>query len=310
MKEVSITVEGRFEDNITPEVKNATAAIDQLEKEAKDAQKVINAVGKTKVKPVIDADTNRIDKKLNETNKKLDKLKRTTSDSLVLRLKDYATDKIKNALNMAKSWNGKTYSALLKIRDSEALSSLKKVSGYAQTLVGKTWTTVVRIKDFATAPLRTIRNMLFSVQSLVMAITAGLAAKQLIMNPIGLADAYSSAQIGFSTLLGNAAGQQMMNNLDDFAKATPFKSSEVIAQTQRMLAMGWNVDDIITDMTTIGDAAAATGKGEQGLQAIVTALSQIRSKGKLSTEELIIMMIYWLGSRRHSCEETYEITTA
>ena len=53
-----------------------------------------------------------------------------------------------------------------------------------------------------------------------------------------------------------------------------------------MIAMGWDAENIIRDMETIGDAAAATGKGEQGLQQIVTALAQIKTKGKLSTEEL------------------------
>ena len=310
MKEVSITVEGRFEDNITPEVKDATEAIETLGKEAKEVQKVVNSVGKTKVKPAIDADTSRIDKKLNDTDKKIEKLKKSASDSLILKLRDQATDKIKKALDMAKNWSGKKYSALLEIRDSKALSSLKKISGYADNLMGKTWTTMVKIKDLATSPLRGIKNMLFSIQSVVMAITAGLAAKQLILNPISVADAYSSAKISFSTLLGESAGQQMMNDLDAFAKATPFNTTNVIGNAQKMLAMGWDAENIIADMEIIGNAAAATGKLDQGLESIVRALSQIKTKGKLSTEELIIMMIYWLGSRRHSCEETYEKTTA
>ena len=131
---------------------------------------------------------------------------------------------------------------------------------------------------------------------------AGVAANQFILKPINLADAYSSAHIGFSTLLGEERGQQMMDDLDLFAKATPFKSAEVIAQTQRMIAMGWNAEDIIKDMTTIGDAAAATGKGEQGLQQIVTALAQIKSKGKLSTEELNQLAEAGVSAKRYIAE--------
>ena len=310
MRQVTIDVEGRFIDNISDEVKGAASSINKLETEAKDAQKEVNNLSKQKVKPVIDADTDRITRKLRDTESKLDKLKKSAAGTMLLKLKDQATDKIKNALDMARRWNGKTYSALLKMRDSEALSSLKKISGYADRIAGKTWTTMVRIKDFATAPLRGIKNMLFSIQSLVMAITAGFAAKQLILNPINVADAYSSAKISFSTLLGESQGQQMMDDLDAFAKATPFNTTNVIGNAQKMLAMGWDAENIIKDMEVIGNAAAATGKLDQGLESIVRALSQIKTKGKLSTEELIIMMIYWLGSHRYSCEETCEKTTA
>lgn len=286
MRQVTIDVEGRFIDNISNEVKDATSSLNKLETEAKDAQKEVDNIGKKKVKPVIDADTDRFTQKLRDADSKLDKLKKSTSNSVLLKLKDQATEKLKNAIGVAKNWNGKTYEALLKVRDSQALSALKKVSGYAGTLSGKTWTTMVKIKDLATSPLRGIKNMLFSIQSLVMAITAGLAAKQLILNPINVADAYSSAKISFSTLLGESQGQQMMNDLDAFAKMTPFDTTGVISNAQKMLAMGWNPEDIIKDMEILGNAAASTGKLNQGLESIVRAMSQIKTKGKLSTEEL------------------------
>ena len=53
-----------------------------------------------------------------------------------------------------------------------------------------------------------------------------------------------------------------------------------------MLAMGWDAENIVRDMEIIGNAAAATGKMDTGLESIVRALSQIKTKGKLSTEEL------------------------
>ena len=107
----------------------------------------------------------------------------------------------------------------------KASSSISSLNGKLRSFAGKTWRTSVRIVDYATRPLRAIKNSLFSIKGLVMAIGAGWAANKLISNPLSIADAYSSAKIGFSTLLGDAEGQNMMNNLDDFAKATPFKTS-------------------------------------------------------------------------------------
>lgn len=181
--------------------------------------------------------------------------------------------------------SGTTASPSVTLRD-RASATLSKITNGVRTFTSKAWQATVGIVDKVTGPLRAIKNSLFSVKGLVMAIGAGMAANKLLMEPIGLADAYSSAKIGFSTLLGDAGGQQMMNDLDDFAKKTPFKTSGVIENAQKMMAMGWDVNTLLKDMETIGDAAAATGKMDQGLESIVRALAQIKTKGKLSTEEL------------------------
>ena len=167
-----------------------------------------------------------------------------------------------------------------------ATSTLNKIDSGLKAIGGKTFRAGVKIIDYATKPLQMIKNTLFSVKGLVAAIGTGLALNQVIAKPISIADAYSSAKIGFSNLLGETEGQKMMDDLDLFAKKTPFNTSGVIQNAQMMMAMGWEAKDILKDMETIGNAAAATGKGTQGLEAIVRALSQIKTKGKLSTEEL------------------------
>lgn len=271
MRTAVIELEGRFVDNITPGAEDAADAVRKVGKEADKAEKEVDSFGKKKARPTIDADNSKFLRKMRESESKAARLA------------------------------GKTFSATMKLID-KTTSTVNKIESGLKSVTKKTWSVAVKIKDYATAPLRGIKNMLFSVKSLVMAITAGLAAKQFIMNPISLADAYSSAQIGFQTLLGDTRGQKLMNDLDQFAKATPFSSAQVIAQTQRMVAMGWDVDNIIDDMTTIGDAAAATGKGEEGLQRIVTALAQIKAKGKLSTEELNQLAEAGISAKRYIAE--------
>lgn len=300
-REVTIDILARFSDEVTGEAKSASKALDNVEKEAKEAAKEIDNLGKKKANPKVDADTTRATKKVSKIDKLLAKLSRSKTEAK-LSVLDRATQKIDRVKEKLKTLTWKTHNILLKLQDSAALKTLNTMSSKIKSFTGKAWSVAVKVKDMATAPLRGIKNMLFSIQSLVMAITAGLAAQKLVINPIKLADAYSSAKIGFSTLLGESQGQQMMNDLDAFAKATPFKSSEVIGQTQRMLAMGWNAEDIIDDMETIGDAAAATGKGEMGLQQIVTALSQIKTKGRLSTEELNQLAEAGISAKRYIAE--------
>lgn len=268
---VTIEVEARFVDNLSGAANQAGAEVKDLGNSAEKAEKQVDNLGKKKAKPTVDADDSGFVKKLLNAERKIKKLV------------------------------GKPVIATLKVMD-KGVDVVNKVENGLKKVAGKTWSTAVRIKDYATAPLRKVKDMLFSIKSLVLAITAGLAAKKLVMDPVSLADSYSSAKIGFSTLLGDSQGQKMMDDLDAFAKATPFKTSEVIANTQKMIAMGWEAKDIIKDMETIGDAAAATGKGDEGLNRIILALSQIKSKGKLSTEELNQLAEAGISAKRYLAE--------
>lgn len=288
---VTIDVEARFIDNMSSEAQAAASSV----------QKSLDNLDKKKVDPKIDADTDDFAKDIKEAEERAKRFGKTKTEK-VLKADDKASSVIKNVENKSKRISGKIWTAIVNVKDSQALSALKNIGARAKGIAGKTWTAIVKVKNLAMAPLNMIKNALFNLKTLAATIVVGVAAKQFVLDPINLADAYSSAHIGFSTLLGEERGQQMMDDLDAFAKATPFKSAEVIAQTQRMIAMGWNAEDIIADMTTIGDAAAATGKGEQGLQQIVTALAQIKSKGKLSTEELNQLAEAGVSAKRYIAE--------
>lgn len=169
----------------------------------------------------------------------------------------------------------------------KANAALEKISATAASIAKKTINIPVKIVDYATKPLRSLLNYATSLKGILTGLVMGQAGQALVSQPLALADQYSSAFIGFETLFKSTErAQQMMNDLDEFARTTPYKTSNVIGQTQKMLAMGWDPERLISDMTIIGDAAAATGKGDEGLERIVLALAQIKSKGKLSTEEL------------------------
>lgn len=198
---------------------------------------------------------------------------------------DRFTDSIKKSRNELDRLGRTNANPKVNLID-RASSKLSKIDSSLRAIGGKTFRAGVKILDYATTPLRMIKNSLFSIKGLVAAIGTGMVANQILAKPLSVADAYSSAKIGFSNLLGDTAGQKMMDDLDMFAKKTPFDTSGVIQNAQMMMAMGWNPKDILRDMETIGNAAAATGKGTMGLEAIVRALSQIKTKGKLSTEEL------------------------
>ena len=241
-------------------------------------------------------------KALEETGKAADKTKKKLEETagaaaklgkqkpkINIDAEDRASSKIVKAMDKARSFASKKYSSIVDA-DDRASVKISKVMGAARSFANKTFSAVVQIKDHATAPLKRIKDSLFSIKTLVAGVMAGAAVNQGILNPIGMADAYSGAKIGFSNILGSEeAGQTMMDKLDAFAKETPFNTTGVIDNAQKMLSMGWNFSDpdaFIDDMRILGNAAAATGKMDQGLESIVRAMSQIKTKGKLSTEEL------------------------
>lgn len=285
---VTIDVEARFVDRVTVGMNTAAKSSDRLQRSTEKANKELDKLAKKNVKPRLGADDNAFTKKIRQAQSKAEKLGRTKV-AATLGAVDKATAKIGQVTGAARMFSGKVFRGALSLAD-KASNVLGNVTGAAKSFAGKTFSAAVRIKDFATAPLKKIYNSIFSIKTLIGGLLAGAAVQKItslgVINPLNLADQYSSAKIGFSTLMGEEGGQKMMDDLDAFAKETPFKTSGVISNAQKMLAMGWDPEDIIKDMETIGNAAAATGKMDEGLESIVRALSQIKTKGKLSTEEL------------------------
>ena len=284
-QKVTIDVEARFVDNITDESRAASKAVEGIGKEADKAQKQVDKLSKKKAKPIFDADNNKFLSKIRSMEAKMTQLghKKTAA---VLDVVDKATTKIGNVMNKGQQFASKVWQSTLKFKDSDAWSYIKKVTDGLNSVTRKTWSAMVKVKDMALAPINAIKNALFSIPTLITAVVSAKIVKSSIIDPINLADQYTGAYIGFKTLLGESEAQAMMDEIDLFAKKTPFKTSGVISNVQKMMAYGWDVDRVIEDMETIGDAAAATGKGDQGLESIVRALAEIRSKGKLSTQEL------------------------
>lgn len=95
------------------------------------------------------------------------------------------------------------------------------------------------------------------------------------------------ATIAFTTMLGTGArAQRFLAQLQQFANRTPFTFSGLIVQTERLKAMGIAARDVIPLMKDIGDAAAALGTGEEGIQRITTAIGQMHQKGMVQAEEM------------------------
>ena len=101
------------------------------------------------------------------------------------------------------------------------------------------------------------------------------------------ASAAEQADIALSTMLGPERAKQMIADLTDFAKKTPFEMSGLTDATQKLLAYGFTAEDVIPTLTAIGDATAALGSGQEGIDACTRAIGQMQAKGKVMSEEML-----------------------
>ncbi len=116
--------------------------------------------------------------------------------------------------------------------------------------------------------------------SAMMAAGAGGALK--------LAADMEAAEIGFTTMLGSAEkARAFLGELQQFAAKTPFQFDGLVTTSSRLMAMGFAAGDVVPMLRAVGDAAAAIGGGQEKIDRITMALSQMRAKGKVSAEEML-----------------------
>ena len=121
-------------------------------------------------------------------------------------------------------------------------------------------------------------------------VTAPLAAGTLAVGKyaLGVASAAETTEISFTTMLGSAeAAESMMDDLASFAASTPFELSGLQTATRQLLAYGFAAEDIIPMLTDVGDATAALGTGQQGIESVTRALGQMQTRGKVSADEML-----------------------
>jgi tape measure domain-containing protein len=93
--------------------------------------------------------------------------------------------------------------------------------------------------------------------------------------------------IAFTTMLGSAvASKEMLDELQEFAMRTPFSFPELVDATRRLLAMGYAAEEVIPILTDVGNAAAALGLGDEGIDRITLALGQMRAATKVNAQDM------------------------
>lgn len=100
-----------------------------------------------------------------------------------------------------------------------------------------------------------------------------------------------NSAVALETLgMSGAEAAKHLGELEQLSLKTPFEFQDVVKATLSMNAFGFSAQTRIKDLTALSDAAAiaAAGNGKFGesFQGIITAIGQMRAKGKVSAEEM------------------------
>lgn len=120
----------------------------------------------------------------------------------------------------------------------------------------------------------------------------GMAGVGVAIGAVGLASIKMAAnmeqtKIAFTSMIGEAGmADVMLRRLQDFADSTPFEFEGLTDATRKLMAYGFELNQIIPTLTNIGDAVAAMGGGAAMIERITTAFGQMRAKGFISGEEM------------------------
>ncbi|HET6221861.1 MAG TPA: tape measure protein, partial [Dongiaceae bacterium] len=96
-------------------------------------------------------------------------------------------------------------------------------------------------------------------------------------------------QVAFTGLFDNSSqkASDFLKKLQEFANRTPFEFSQITGPVQQLIGnLGQTGDQAIETLRTVGNAASAAGKGGDVLGQIIAPLTQIKSLGKLTADNL------------------------
>ena len=95
-------------------------------------------------------------------------------------------------------------------------------------------------------------------------------------------------QIALEQLLGTKKkAAETMKWIVQAANETPFGMADLAGATQKLLGFGFGLEDTKKKLITIGDVAAGTGTGAEGIDSITRALGQMQAKQKITGEEMM-----------------------
>jgi len=113
---------------------------------------------------------------------------------------------------------------------------------------------------------------------------AGIAIAAVGVSSLKAAGDFEQTQIAFTTMLGSAdKANEVLGELADFAKKTPFTLTGIEGSSKQLLAMGIETDSLMPTLKALGDVSAGLSVP---LERLALNFGQVKAQGKLTGREL------------------------
>ncbi len=146
---------------------------------------------------------------------------------------------------------------------------------------------------FQSSASRGVLGSIGSIAKTGASLLAGFGLFKVIKDDvIGFNATLEQTKVAFTNLLGSGkAANEMLANLQQFAKVTPFSFEQLIPLSQQLIgSLGGAADtsqELTGIMTQLGDAISATGGSSDQLRLLTTAYSQAATSGTVHMQDLL-----------------------
>ena len=119
---------------------------------------------------------------------------------------------------------------------------------------------------------------------------AGAAVLAFGVACVAMADQEKELERTFTSLIGNVEdAKKLVEDLSDWATNVPFEFKDMEGTSKALLAYGVAAQDLIPVLNNLGNAAAMTGSGQAGIEAMTDGIGRIAMSGKVTAKEMKLL---------------------
>jgi hypothetical protein len=123
-----------------------------------------------------------------------------------------------------------------------------------------------------------LQNMSRNLSEIAGGFFSGFMAKGIVSNLLSITNQFEQLDVAFTTMLDSQEkSNKLMQDMQNFAKVTPFTITDVTIGAKQLLAYGIELENIIPEMKTLGDVASGIS---MPLGDLVYLYGTLRSQGR------------------------------
>ncbi|AQZ46129.1 tape measure domain protein [Paenibacillus larvae subsp. larvae] len=139
------------------------------------------------------------------------------------------------------------------------------------------------IKSLVSAPLTSAIGIVKDFGATIGMLSAGA----LVNTGLNRLSAIENAGVSLNVMMGDAQkAQGFLDEVLAFARTTPFAFPDLAESARNLVAFGMDSKKVVPTLKAIGDAAAASGKGAEGLNQVAGAFGDMQVSGTLSMDQI------------------------